>query len=59
MLEFTSFRTTSKCTVPECDGMIKYEKKIPSKEELWDKYCMGAPKQHRRFVEQYKIEKRA
>ncbi|QTP62062.1 hypothetical protein HUB92_04105 [Wolbachia endosymbiont of Wiebesia pumilae] len=47
------------CTVPECDGMIKYEKKIPSKEELWDKYCMGAPKQHRRFVEQYKIEKRA
>ncbi|WP_264703494.1 ankyrin repeat domain-containing protein [Wolbachia endosymbiont (group A) of Volucella inflata] len=48
-----------RCTVPECDGMIKYEKKIPSKEELWDKYYMGAPKQHRRFVEQYKIEKRA
>ncbi|WP_425386084.1 hypothetical protein [Wolbachia endosymbiont (group A) of Barypeithes pellucidus] len=47
------------CTVLECDGMIKYEKKIPSKEELWDKYYMGAPKQHRRFVEQYKIEKRA
>ncbi len=24
-----------RCTVPECDGMIKYEKTIPSKEELW------------------------
>ncbi|BEP31858.1 MAG: hypothetical protein WBIAU2_00850 [Wolbachia endosymbiont of Drosophila biauraria] len=45
--------------VPEYDGMIKYEKTIPSKEELWDKYYMGAPKQQRQFVEQYKIVKRA
>ncbi len=26
--------------VPECDDMIKCEKEIPSKEELWDKYYM-------------------
>lgn len=45
--------------VPECDGIIKYEKKIPSKEELRDKYYMGAPEQQRQFVEQYKVVKRA
>ncbi|WCR57866.1 MAG: hypothetical protein PG980_000338 [Wolbachia endosymbiont of Ctenocephalides felis wCfeJ] len=25
--------------VPECDGMIKCEKEIPSKEELWLHGC--------------------
>ncbi|WP_447933085.1 hypothetical protein [Wolbachia endosymbiont of Dactylopius coccus] len=28
-----------RCTVPECDGMIKCKKKIPSKEELWLHGC--------------------
>ncbi|WP_341810758.1 hypothetical protein [Wolbachia endosymbiont (group A) of Campoletis raptor] len=45
----------AKCMVPESDGILSSS----FKESLWDRYYMGAPKQHRRFVEQYKIEKRA
>ncbi|WP_353282229.1 IS3 family transposase [Wolbachia endosymbiont (group A) of Aleiodes leptofemur] len=44
-----------RCMVPESDGILSSS----FKESLWDRYYMGAPKQHRRFVEQYKIEKRA
>jgi hypothetical protein len=29
------FYNCIRCTVPECDGMIKCEKKISSREELW------------------------
>ena len=39
------FGGREKCIVPWCDG-ISYER-LPSKEELWDKYYMDAPKRHR------------
>ncbi|WP_341821850.1 MULTISPECIES: hypothetical protein [unclassified Wolbachia] len=51
----TIIRKAIRCMVPESDGILSSS----FKESLWDRYYMGAPKQHRRFVEQYKIEKRA
>lgn len=40
------------CLVPGCDGL--YYNQWPSKEELWDKYYTGSPKQRRRYVNQFK-----
>ena len=44
------------CLVPRCAGV--YYNQLP-KEELWDRYCMEAPKQQRQCVERYNIVKRA
>ncbi|MGL9759561.1 MAG: hypothetical protein ACR5LA_12910 [Wolbachia sp.] len=37
--------------VPECDGMIKCEKKIPPKEELWLHGCARTTEAIRRAIQ--------
>ncbi len=43
-----------RCTVPQCDGMIKYEKTIPSKEELWLHGCARTTEAIRRAIQNSK-----
>jgi hypothetical protein len=44
------------CLVPAFDGAIF---SLERKGALWDKFYTGAPRRLRRFVEQYKIVKKA
>ena len=44
------------CLVPRCAG-VRYSQL--GREELWDRYCMGAPARQRQCVERYNIVKRA
>ncbi|MEL7431965.1 MAG: hypothetical protein AAGI90_05495, partial [Chlamydiota bacterium] len=43
-------KISSRCLVPECGGV--YYAHLPTKEDLWDKYYMGAPARQRQFVDQ-------
>ena len=55
-LDFSDVPLFLRCLVPHCGGIMY--KEIPTKETLWDKYCMEAPERQRSCVEQYKIVKR-
>lgn len=45
----------TRCLIPDFDGSSSSE----SKDALWARFFMGAPRRQRRFVERYSIVKRA
>ena len=56
---YQNIRTISflpSCLVPRCAG-VRYDQL--RRDELWDRYCMGAPERQRQCVERYNIVKRA